>query len=497
MSDRTRISGVDTAWLRMDQPTNLMMIVGVMMFEGKLDLRKVRRIVAARFLAFRRFGQCAVQDRTGAWWQSPERFEIDAHVEKVALPAPGGKAELENLVSELAATPLDPSRPLWHFLVVENYLGGSALVTRIHHCYADGIALIQVMLSLTDGTAEGSLEAKPPAFVPVAPEAGGDFFSELLKPLAGAVDRARALAADPAKAGMALQGVATKGRDLATEAAKLALMGRDAETRFKGPLGIAKRAAWADPMPLADVKAVGKALNCSINDVLLSLAAGALRDYLAEKGDPVDGVQIRVIVPVNLRPAEEGHQLGNEFGLVFLELPLGIPHPLERLYEIRRRMRELKGSYQPMIAYALLSAVGMGPRALQDQVTQILGANASAVVTNVPGPQHPLFFAGRRIAELNFWVPQSGGIGMGISILSYDGRIQFGVVTDAGLVPDPALIVNRFKDEFEKLMWMTLMEGWGEEAGRRSEVGGRRLAKRKTGKKVDPAAPVPKRFRNL
>jgi hypothetical protein len=211
----------------------------------------------------------------------------------------------------------------------------------------------------------------------------------------------------------------------------------------------------------------------------------------------VDGVQIRVIVPVNLRPAEEGHQLGNEFGLVFLELPLGIPHPLERLYEIRRRMRELKGSYQPMIAYALLSAVGMGPRALQDQVTQILGANASAVVTNVPGPQHPLFFAGRRIAELNFWVPQSGGIGMGISILSYDGRIQFGVVTDAGLVPDPALIVNRFKDEFEKVMWITLMEGWGEETGRRSEVGGRRLAKRKTGKKVEPAAPVPKRFRNL
>jgi WS/DGAT/MGAT family acyltransferase len=502
---RSRISGVDTAWLRMDQPTNLMMIVGVMMFEGKLDLRKVRRIVAARFLAFPRFGQCAVQDAVGAWWESPEHFDINAHVERVALPGAGGKIELENLVSELAATPLDPARPLWHFLVVENYLGGSALVTRIHHCYADGIALIRVMLSLTDGTAEGSLEAKPPAFVPVAAEGGGDILAQILKPISGAIDGARALAASPARAGAALQAYAAQGRDLATEVARIALMGRDTETRFKGPLGMAKRAAWADPLPLADVKAVGKALNCSINDVLLSLAAGALRDYLADQGDPVDGVQIRVIVPVNLRPIEEGHKLGNQFGLVFLELPLAVAHPLERLYEIRRRMRELKGSYQPMIAYALLSAVGMGPRALQDQVTQVLGANASAVVTNVPGPQQPLFLAGRRITELNFWVPQSGGIGMGISILSYDGGIQFGVVTDAGLVPDPERIVNRFKDEFEKLMWMTLMTAWGEDAdegskvkGERSKVKGeRKRAAKGTPKESTASPPVPKRFRNL
>src|SRR5258705_7855022 len=127
-------------------------------------------------------------------------------------------------------------------------------------------------------------------------------------------------------------------------------------------------------------------------------------------------------------------------------------------------MQALKGSYQPVIALALLSAVGYGPGVLQDQVTQLLGQNASAVMTNVPGPQHPLYFAGRKIAELDFWVPQSGGIGMGVSILSYDGRIQFGVVTDAGLVPDPDRIVGRFKDEFDKLLWITLMSPWGDDA---------------------------------
>ena len=275
------------------------------------------------------------------------------------------------------------------------------------------------------------------------------------------------------------------GMDFAVEAARLVLMDRDAQTRFKGPLGVRKRTAWADTLPLEEVKAVGKALGCSINDVLLSLAAGALRDYLADQGDPVEGVEIRAIVPVNLRPNGESTSLGNHFGLVFLDVPLGMEHPLERVYEIRRRMLALKGSYQPVITLALLGAVGYGPRLLQEQVTQLLGRNASAVMTNVPGPQHPLHFAGRRIVDLNFWVPQSGGIGMGISILSYDGRIQFGVITDVGLVPDPARIVGRFGDEFEKLLWLALMGPWDDPAAAPG------------GEAPRPPSRVPKRFRNL
>src|SRR5580765_518019 len=156
---RERISGVDTAWLRMDQPTNLMMIVGVWMFEGRLDLDAVRKTVATRFLAFRRFGQCAVQDAAGSWWQEPESFDIADHVVSTRLPGRGGKRELERLVSELASTLLDPARPLWQFHLVDNYAGGSALVMRIHHCYADGIALVQVVLSMTGETAKASLKA--------------------------------------------------------------------------------------------------------------------------------------------------------------------------------------------------------------------------------------------------------------------------------------------------------------------------------------------------
>src|SRR5258706_9895870 len=135
IAQRERISGVDTAWLRMDQPTNLMMIVGVMMLEGGLDLRAVKKVIAARFLAFRRFRQCALQDAAGAWWEADTDFDLDAHVVRTRLPGKAGKRELEALVSRLASTPLHPPPPLRAVHVGEDYAGGSALVVRLPHCY--------------------------------------------------------------------------------------------------------------------------------------------------------------------------------------------------------------------------------------------------------------------------------------------------------------------------------------------------------------------------
>ena len=507
---RERISGVDTAWLRMDLPTNLMVIVGVMVFEGQLDLKRVKRTLKNRFLAFRRFRQKAVQDSTGAWWEDDEDFDIDSHVHQAALPGKAGKAELQAFVSDLASTPLDPSKPLWQYHVVDNYDGGSALVIRIHHCYADGIAMVEVILSMTEASAKASLALRAERFD--AQDRGeADFWEQVLKPVTGALegatrvgrnllDQGKELAANPALAQEALEGATRKGMDFAGELARLALMGSDSPTRFRGRLGVRKRVAWAEPFPLDEVKVMGKALGCSINDVLLAMATGALRDYLAARGDPVDGLRIRAIVPVNLRPNGKGRELGNRFGLVFLDLPIGIDHPLERLYEVRRHMQALKGSYQPIIVLGLLHTVGHGPRILQEQVTSLLSQNATAVMTNVPGPQHPIFLAGRRIKELNAWVPQSGGIGMGVSILSYNGRIQFGLITDAGLVPDPERIVARFHDEFEKLMWLTLMSPWEGDESAPSGAAGAHSASRKADAgpaSASRSAKVPKRFRGL
>jgi WS/DGAT/MGAT family acyltransferase len=462
------MSSVDTAWLRMDRPHNLMMICGVVMFDSPVDYARLKRLVEDRFLVFRRFRQCAVEGAGIAFWRDDRHFDIGRHVAHVALPGRAGKRELQTLVSRLIATPLDPARPMWQFHLVERCGAGSALILRIHHCYADGIALVRVMLSMMDAKADG-----PPA-MPFAPRprraraaADASMIDALMQPFSGVMKTALAVGAtlvergtglwqDPAKA----VELANQGGALTAEIAKLAMMGQDSTTRFKGSPGVAKRVAWADPLPLAEVKAVGKGLSASVNDVLLSCVAGALRSYLVAKGDPVDDVSIRALVPVNLRPIEKAYKLGNQFGLVFLDLPVGIANPVERLYAVRANMRALKGSYQPVLALGLLAAMGAAPRALQEVLLHALARNGTAVMTNVPGPAHALYMAGSRIDSLMFWVPQSGDIGMGVSIISYAGNVQFGLVTDRSLCPDPEHVIARFKPEFEKLVLTALMSPW-------------------------------------
>jgi len=468
---RERMSSVDTAWLRMDRPSNLMMICGVLIVSDRVTLARLKSTISQRFLRFTRFRQRAVQTAAGAFWETDASFDLARHVLRARLGAAASKQDLEALVSELISAPLDHRRPLWQFHLVENYAGGSAIVMRIHHCYADGIALIQVMLSMTDADRSGKLPgpASPPQ--PDSAKEPQDALGALFEPLAdtlkfamktGAslVDKGAALWNDPAKA-VALAG---QGSALTSELAKLLLMKEDSSTRFKGKPGIAKRAAWADRLPLTEIKAIGRALDCSVNDVLLASVAGALRAYLKARGDDVDGISVRALVPVNLRPPEKAWKLGNRFGLVFLDLPLGIENPVERVYAVRANMRELKGSYQPVLALGLLAAMGAGPRVLQEQMLGVLARNATAVMTNVPGPQSQLYLGGAAIESLMFWVPQSGNIGMGVSILSYNDTVQFGLVTDRKLCSDPDNVIDRVAPEFEKLVLATLLSPWPWEA---------------------------------
>jgi diacylglycerol O-acyltransferase len=463
---RERMSAVDTAWLRMDRPHNLMMISGVLLFRERVALSRLRHVINDRFAVFPRFRKTPVERTGGAVWEADPHFDIEHHVVATALPGRAGRAELEAFVSRMASSPLDPSRPRWQFHLVDNFAGGCAIVARIHHSYADGIALVRVMLSMTDATANG-----PPA-MPFAPQPQrahepDDALGQLLSPLSGVMGMARKVGAtliergaaiwdDPAKA----VELAGQGTALTAELAKLALMPQDSPTRFKGKPRKAKRVAWADPLPLDEIKTIGKALGASVNDVLLSCVAGALRGYLLDKGEGVDSVMMRALVPVNLRPIEKAYRLGNQFGLVFLDLPIGIENPVARLYAVRGNMNALKGSFQPVLALGLLAAMGTGPKALQEVLLQALARNGSAVMTNVPGPQQPLYMAGAAIDSLMFWVPQSGDIGVGVSIISYNGAVQFGVITDRGLCPDPERVVARFGPEFEKLVLTTLMMPW-------------------------------------
>ncbi|ODS62357.1 MAG: hypothetical protein ABS41_09860 [Arenimonas sp. SCN 70-307] len=455
------MSRVDTAWLRMERATNLMMITGVLMLETPLDIRTLRKVIEHKFLSYPRFRQKAVDGPTGAVWLEDTDFDLDWHIRLTALPGKGGKRELERLTSQLASTPLDKSKPLWQFHLVERFNGGSALIARIHHCYADGIALVQVLLSLTEMQLDDKRKAalakrwlKKEEHAPVAKRVGAmDRYMKLgNKVLEKGMDFYR----DPTLAAV----LANEGVEIAREIGHALALPDDPETVLKGRLGVSKRVAWAEPLALDEVKSVSKALHCTVNDILLASASGALRSYLIERGERIDGITIRATVPVNLRPLEHAKQLGNHFGLVFLDLPVGEANPMRRLERVADCMRVLRKSRQAVATFGALAAVGMAPEAVQAFALEMFSRKASAVATNVPGPQMPLYFGGSKISDLMFWVPQTGSIGLGISILSYNGQVHFGLIADARLMPDPDSVIRRFRPEFEKLLYLALMARW-------------------------------------
>ena len=470
-----RMSRVDTAWLRMDNEYNLMMIVGVWLLQPALDYDELCVRVAAKLLRYDRFRQKVVQDAMGAVWVDDAEFDIHHHVVRERLARRTGQNErdsLQALCGRLATQPLDAKRPLWQFHLVERYEGGSALIVRIHHCIGDGIALISVALSITDGGAEPPSRRRRAA---VDDDAPTDWLADaVIQPLADIAVRAldmtgkglaRSVGAlsQPQQLLGSLE-MARTGYQVLGDVAAMALMPDDSATRLKGLPEGRKRVAWNEPIPLDAVKTVGKGLHCSVNDVLLSCVAGAIGQYLRERGDDPSGQEIRAMVPVNLRPLEQAWQLGNKFGLAPLVLPIGISNPIERVYAVRQRMSELKGSYQPLLAFAVLAIAGLMIKPVQDAILNLFAKKATAVMTNVPGPAQALQFCGRTIRQTMFWVPASGHIGVGVSILSYAGGVQFGLITDAKLCPDPQAIIERFQPEFEKLLLVTLMLPWGETA---------------------------------
>ncbi len=463
-----RMSRVDNAWLRMDNDVNLMMIVGVWLLQPAIGYDALCERIAERLLKYPRFRQRVVSDPMGSSWVDDEDLDIHHQVVRETLTRQRGQSEqdaLQQRCGELATTPLDPAHPLWQFHLVEHYEGGSAVLVRIHHCIGDGISLTSVVMSITD---DGELPMEK-----LAPHSHGDddhdwLSTTLIRPLTDLAVKAIDLSGEGISQSLdvashpqtSTRKLARTGYRMATDLAALALMDDDSPTRLKGqPVG-RKVVAWGEPIALDVVKSVSKALGASINDVLLACVAGAIGDYLREVGDDPAGKGIRAMVPVNLRPLDEAYKLGNRFGLAPLVLPIGIDNPIDRLYKVRARMSELKGSYQPLLAFGVLAVAGLLNKTAQDALLGLFSKKATAVMTNVPGPTEPLRFCGSTLRQSIFWVPQTGTVAIGVSIFSYAGGVQFALITDTELCPEPQKIIDRFAPELDKLVWMTLMLPW-------------------------------------
>jgi WS/DGAT/MGAT family acyltransferase len=468
--EHERMSSVDTAWLRMDGAGNAMMIVGVTATATPVRFEDFRHMLERRFLCFPRFRHRPAPDALGASWIEDGEFDLDAHLKHVVLPEPAGRAAMEALAADLASTVLDPRRPMWQVHFVERYLGGSAWVTRIHHCYADGIAMVRVLLSMTEQDSGAALAGARPGERKRGKSTGGkrprvdllsllNWVEQLSQPAGDILESALAEGARLLEGGIhqlfrpeQAAAYARQAGTMVGEFARVIALPDDPDTPLRGQLSGVKRVAWADPVPLQEVKTIGRALNCTVNDVLMATVAGALGSHLRDQDFDTDGLAVRAAVPVNLRAAEEPLTLGNKFGLVFVELPIGIRNPLQRVYAMRDTMAALKGSMQPPMTLMVLGLMGMLPAVVQTPAIEMFSRKGSLVASNVPGPQAPLYMCGQRISEMYFWVPQSGTMGIGISILSYAGQVFFGIIADSNLVDDPQSVVNRFAPEFERLL---------------------------------------------
>jgi diacylglycerol O-acyltransferase len=461
------MTNIDLAWLRMERATNPMVIVGVFTFDTRIKFQALRAVLETRLLKFERFRQLPVHDVLGTHWQEDVYFDLDTHVRKISLPAHAGKQDLQALAGELASTPLDARHPLWQFNLVERFGSGCAVIARFHHCYADGAALQSVVLSLTDLEPKKPQEANFSLALTAGHAAQGDSSLFALAPLfesAMSVTKnatqgtlewfassLRSLA-HPTNAATDAVTVARQLGAAGAELAKIAMLSEDPRTPLKEPLGTIKQVAWADPLSLAEVKTIAKALDCTVNDVLLATVAGAIGVHLRQRGVQTDGLSIRAMIPVNLRQGHEADPLGNHFGLVFLNLPVGVHNPLARVYALHQDMIALKNSPQPMVAMWLLTAMGIVPAAVQERAVDLFTSKASVVISNVPGVQQPLYLAGAKIKQQFFWVPQAGGIGVGVSVFTYNGQVHFGLIADRNVIPNPQAVVDDFANEFEALL---------------------------------------------
>ncbi|HTP09500.1 MAG TPA: wax ester/triacylglycerol synthase family O-acyltransferase, partial [Anaerolineae bacterium] len=433
-------TGVDAAWLRMDRPGNLAQIAGVMIFDKPIERARLIELVHERLLIYDRFQQRVREPLLGLGlprWEVDPQFDLNYHLPQISLPAPAGQVELQQLVGDLMGQPLDRAHPLWRFYCIDNYQDGCALVPVLHHCIADGLALVQVLLALTDPQPDVSTFQRPASTDRTAVNRSG---SAPFRPLTQLIDAASSLTRTAARETLLtlseparVTQVASLGALGVNAASKLLLISPDQRTIINGTCGVEKRAAWSAAIPLTDVVRVGRALRGTVNDVLLATATGALRRYMEERGQDVTGINVRAMVPVSIRASKDLNKLGNQFGLIILPLPVGLRDPLQRLHVLKRRMDDIKDTPEALVAFGVLSLMGLTPHQIEKVIIDFFAAKTSAVMTNVPGPRRPIYLAGQRLRSLMFWVPRAGDIGLGLSIISYAGDVYVGIATDVGL----------------------------------------------------------------
>ena len=453
-----RLSAQDNTFLIAETPTAFMHVAAVQIFsagnlkteDGGVDFDSIRKLTLSLLHRIPRYRQVLkwppVIDHP-VWVDDPD-FNIDYHMRHTSLPKPGSIDQLKRMAARIMSQPLDRSRPLWETWIVEGLEGDCfATISKVHHCMIDGasgVDLSQILLSLTP---EQEI-AEAPSFLPRA--APSDL--ELLR----SEVEFRALL--PFRAARSYRQFRRDTSDLRADFRRRAkavgeLVGWSlkpaSETPINAKLGPHRRFEWMQ-LPLADVKAVRRAAGCSVNDVVLTTVTGAIAEYMRRRQvDPAD-LDFRISAPVSVRREEEKGKLGNRVSSWIIPLPLGAPDPLSRLATIKEITQRLKDSQSALGVEMVMQVAEWTPPVLLSLGAQAASGPINSIVTNVPGPQFPLYMLGAEMLEMYPVVPLLENVGLGFALFSYNGQLFWGFNADYAVVPDVAVIPRLVQQAFRE-----------------------------------------------
>jgi WS/DGAT/MGAT family acyltransferase len=449
---------VDSAWLALERPENPMTITVMMRVEGLTEARLLE-FLRVYWMAWERFRNIPVRRAPGWWWEEDPVFSLHHHLEVIGEAF--DREALQDWVSARLNQPLPGYRPIWKFWLVPDAEGGAALLLRMHHCYADGLSLLGIFDRLCPPSPQ-----QAPVFYGAREEADpgrwGRAANAWLRELT--VSEAPQTSAEeggdiPRDGGSpgrnALERASWKSLKLVNELSQFLVEPEDSDSSLKRSLLGRRQCRWSRPLALERFQRIATATGVTINDVLLSCVASAVRKRLVADDTDMDEAVLHAAVPVDIRsrlPEDikpEPGSLGNYFGTVFVPLPVDGESSLERLFRIKHETRKLKKSWQPGLSWALTGTASFIPEAWRQPVADLFYRKASAVVSNVPGTRDERYLAGCRILEQMFWVPQAGDIGLGVSIVSYAGQVQFGVVADEAVMAAPESFLDDCLQELE------------------------------------------------
>jgi diacylglycerol O-acyltransferase len=457
MTNPDRLTGLDTSFLALEDSGTHMHVGSCLLFEGKAPgyVEFVAQLESRLHLVPRYRQKLAFPPLTQARpvWVDDPHFNPRYHVRHTALPAPASLEQLRNVTGRVLAQRLDRTKPLWEIWLVDEVEGGRfAMITKTHHCLVDGVSGVDIATVLFDAAAEPPepVEPPPPWFPKPEPSAATLVADALADAVSAPLDAAR-LAADAVAHPERTAGAVGKAAYGIGAMLRAGLQGAP-PSPYNVPIGPHRRFAWADG-DLAHFKAIKDALGGTVNDVVLTAVTGALRTHMQANDHDVDGVELKAMVPMSIRAEAERGALGNRVTSMFAPLPVYAADPVERFEIVHEAMKGLKESGQAVGAELLTQLTGFAPPTVLSQASRLQAQQRAfnVVVTNVPGPQFPLYMLGRRLLRIYPQVPLVRNTALGIAIMSYDGTLNFGLLGDYDALPDLDDLAAALRDAIAEL----------------------------------------------